>query len=900
MADFIPKKDIFISYRRSTGSADAVYLEERLTSLGYSVFLDVKAHEDGKFSAKLIRAISECTDFILLCTENALDRCEDEDDVVRQEIALALSLKKSGLPKHIIPVLKPPFEFPEKLPDDIDDIRVMDGVPFPPYTLIDALIGWFENNLHAQKTIKQEDIFNHYYQYANAIFEATHENSVLGNVSRSMYYIPAYYRGSTEDHPLTEYLSEWLRKKRSGVMLLHGEPGHGKTTFCLKTVYDFSHGEKTYLPDIQNVFWFSLNPSNSDIINREKHILEIENVFSWAGGSMRVPPDQLMNSLVFLDGFDELLPMARMYIAPDYSLLQFIRKMLDFSIGHQIHLVITTRSFLVYPDIAEFRDLLAGGVLRMAPLSSQQQYDWIKAQMPDYLPTFIEMLEKPGSDLSSIIGIPLIFRMVVALRFKGSAENIVDFYGTLLDEMLKRKQFYERKDSVVRFYENLAYMIFRYDEDSVEVDYRPEKDPWIYSFFMSNDQSVSRIGFLHKSFYQYFLAHYFFRLINEAIDQTAAEDFLCRLADRKLDATVIQYMQIIAGKSEGFLRAPCKCILTALEKTEGILPASFDLPDGSTASARKTDRINNTINNTFSLLSALNQPVTFRGSSILARLLRAYDGTETDMEQVRMEKADLRQAQLSRVNLFGAELAGSNFSQADLNGADMTRVILDNADLTRANLSHSKLISASCKNTVFRYADLTHADLRLTDLTGADFTGADVEGMIVDDAILTDVKGMAKSVIEQNTESKKIDTIKQKADSQLQYFYAIYSRKDIAVVLPIIERLRKDGYPIWYDDDLVFRLDWQERIAETILKSQGILCFLSEASQASRFARDEFMFAMSNNKICIPVQISDTELSAAYRFFLARHQRIRYYSESDFNVFIQRLESAMEYTLYKK
>ena len=230
----------------------------------------------------------------------------------------------------------------------------------------------------------------------------------------------------------------------------------------------------------------------------------------------------------------------------------------------------------------------------------------------------------------------------------------------------------------------------------------------------------------------------------------------------------------------------------------------------------------------------------------------------------------------------------------------MSMVSLDKADLTRANLSHSKLISASCKNTVFRYADLTHADLRLTDLTGADFTGADVEGMIVDDAILTDVKGMAKSVIEQSTESKKSDTIKQEADSESQYFYVSYSRKDIAVVLPIIERLRKDGYPIWYDDDLVFRLDWQERIAETILKSQGILCFLSEASQASRYARDEFTFAMLNNKICIPVQISDTELSAAYRFLLSGHQYIRYYSESDFNVFIQRLESAMEYTLYKK
>lgn len=123
-------------------------------------------------------------------------------------------------------------------------------------------------------------------------------------------------------------------------------------------------------------------------------------------------------------------------------------------------------------------------------------------------------------------------------------------------------------------------MIFRNDEDSIEVDYRPEKDPWIYSFFMSNDQSVSKIGFLHKSFYQYFLARYFYRILRQSIDQTAAEDFLCRLADRKLDSTVIQYMRIIAGKNSAFLSVPCKCILAALEKSEGILQASFDRPDG--------------------------------------------------------------------------------------------------------------------------------------------------------------------------------------------------------------------------------------------------------------------------------------------------------------------------------
>jgi len=115
--------DIFISYRRDGGEDMAMFLYERLTALGYGAFIDVKELRSGKFDEKLLSEIDGCKDFIVICSKNCFDRCVNDGDWFRAEIAYAF---KRG--KNIIPLMLRGFEFPPELPGDIAEIRRFNGI----------------------------------------------------------------------------------------------------------------------------------------------------------------------------------------------------------------------------------------------------------------------------------------------------------------------------------------------------------------------------------------------------------------------------------------------------------------------------------------------------------------------------------------------------------------------------------------------------------------------------------------------------------------------------------------------------------------------------------------------------------------------------------------------------
>jgi len=115
--------DVFISYRRDGGEYLAHNLYERLKDKGYSVFQDIESLRAGNFNTALYDVIETCKDVVLIIPPNGLDRCFNDDDWVRNEISYALKLKK-----NIIPIMMPGFSWPEKLPDDINEIRNLNGI----------------------------------------------------------------------------------------------------------------------------------------------------------------------------------------------------------------------------------------------------------------------------------------------------------------------------------------------------------------------------------------------------------------------------------------------------------------------------------------------------------------------------------------------------------------------------------------------------------------------------------------------------------------------------------------------------------------------------------------------------------------------------------------------------
>ncbi len=79
--------DVFISYRRDGGEEAARLIRNSLKERGYRVFLDTESLRSGQFDKELYRVIEEAKDVVVILPPNGLDRCSNEGDWLRLEIA---------------------------------------------------------------------------------------------------------------------------------------------------------------------------------------------------------------------------------------------------------------------------------------------------------------------------------------------------------------------------------------------------------------------------------------------------------------------------------------------------------------------------------------------------------------------------------------------------------------------------------------------------------------------------------------------------------------------------------------------------------------------------------------------------------------------------------------------
>ncbi|MFZ9794451.1 MAG: toll/interleukin-1 receptor domain-containing protein [Gemmataceae bacterium] len=116
-------KEIFISYRRDTGSELTEVIKRDLSFRGYSIFKDTHDLKAGHWQEDLARQINGCKDFILVVTPGSLDRCKsDPNDVVLFEIRLALAARKNFILVVKRDKNQSPSEFFRGLPASIADL----------------------------------------------------------------------------------------------------------------------------------------------------------------------------------------------------------------------------------------------------------------------------------------------------------------------------------------------------------------------------------------------------------------------------------------------------------------------------------------------------------------------------------------------------------------------------------------------------------------------------------------------------------------------------------------------------------------------------------------------------------------------------------------------------------
>jgi hypothetical protein len=95
------RHDVFISYRRNSGSLLADLVTSRLQALGYNAFMDTKSMPSGPFPESIARIVKDSSDFIPILSKNCFAGPRTGKDWFIEEIKLAMRHSKNIVPVRV-------------------------------------------------------------------------------------------------------------------------------------------------------------------------------------------------------------------------------------------------------------------------------------------------------------------------------------------------------------------------------------------------------------------------------------------------------------------------------------------------------------------------------------------------------------------------------------------------------------------------------------------------------------------------------------------------------------------------------------------------------------------------------------------------------------------------------
>lgn len=573
-----------------------------------------------------------------------------------------------------------------------------------------------------QKWLKNRNNLKRYYEYVKKTLDEEEKPTLVGDrkLSNDEVYIDAYSIGDGENEhgeKILDTIEQWSKEKSSGVMLIHGEPGHGKTTLCWKAVYE-SHRNK-FGKKKSNVFWFRLNPAYSDIIDKDGELV-LENAFCWGNIKSQkklIPLEEYekeyTGSIIFLDGYDELKVQLH---RNDLSLANFIDSAEQLARTYHMHIIITTRTRSLDDEFVSS----SIKKLQFAPMLEEQQNEWIEKIAPGYQKNFEVLRSSSSEEMKEMLGIPILFRMVVKAELKSTnAKNVVDLYDTLFEAtMLRRKMKGGDIEGKHKEYEQLAYEIYCNDETFANMRGKELPEDFLYLFYLKGN-GEKRVEFFHRSFYQYFLAYFLYRKMSEIDNEESAEAFLCCLAERQIDYDILDYIQKIQENKPDIIQEECEQIVDTLEQTGTIIERASKAPnEKGTAERNQLLRYKNILVNALGICCVVAATekseidISLCGKKNIHQAMRKYNCEWIRLDDVDLSGVDLNNIDLNRVHLVGANLNGTSLNRAQLSLADLRGTKLVGTDLSGANLSGTDLSHADLSGANLSDADLSCADLR--------------------------------------------------------------------------------------------------------------------------------------------------------------------------------------------
>ncbi len=111
-------------------------------------------------------------------------------------------------------------------------------------------------------------------------------------------------------------------------------------------------------------------------------------------------------------------------------------------------------------------------------------------------------------------------------------------------------------------------------------------------------------------------------------------------------------------------------------------------------------------------------------------------------------------------------------------------------------------------------------------------------------------------------------------EDEATYIFISYAHADSEKVLPMIERLQRDGFRVWYDESIVGNVDWVNDIADHVAHCHLFIAFMTKNYQHSENCLDELFFARDVCPERLLVYLDDEKVSNGIRMRCCRKQAL--------------------------
>lgn len=112
------------------------------------------------------------------------------------------------------------------------------------------------------------------------------------------------------------------------------------------------------------------------------------------------------------------------------------------------------------------------------------------------------------------------------------------------------------------------------------------------------------------------------------------------------------------------------------------------------------------------------------------------------------------------------------------------------------------------------------------------------------------------------------------------YAFISYSHKDNNEVLPILSKLQRMGYRIWFDEGIKKGENWRIFIGEKVKNCKDFIVFTSKNSVDNENVLAEINGALMTKKKVLLISLDDSELDFGLQMYIKQRQDISYNAEN--------------------